>query len=55
MLQTHSQITADCDIPNNSGKSNMVLNAKDPDYKIVGNKTIPNAIKNKTAIIALVP
>ena len=41
-------------MPNNSGKSNIVLNANDPEYKIVGNKTTPNAIMNSIARIALV-
>ena len=34
-------------MPNVSGKSNMVLKAKEPEYKMVGNNTTPKATKNR--------
>ena len=40
-------MTADCEIPNVFGRSNMVLKANEPEYSMVGNRTIPKATKNK--------
>ena len=45
--QTQILIVADSEIPKTLGKSNIVLNASEPEYKIVGSNTIPKATRNK--------
>ena len=39
--QTQIQITACSEIPKTSGRSNIVLKASEPEYKIVGSNIIP--------------